>query len=68
MGTTFSAERIGEMYTRNHDLDEEGLLDTLTILEMNCSLARDCLKEERIAFEHVFLHFFPKADLPERFY
>jgi hypothetical protein len=56
------------MYTINQDLEEDALLDTLTILEMNCSLARDCLKEERIAFEHVFLHFFPKADLPERFY
>ena len=62
-----SAEKIGEHYTRNQDLDEDRLLDTLTVLELNCSLARECLKSARTAFERLFPHFFPKTDLPERF-
>ncbi|KAM0848553.1 hypothetical protein ACQ4PT_054302 [Festuca glaucescens] len=60
-------EKIGEHYTRNQDLDEDRLLDTLTVLELNCSLARECLKSARTAFERLFPHFFPKTDLPERF-
>jgi hypothetical protein len=55
------------MYTRNQDLDEDRLLDTLTVLEMNCSLARECLKSVRTTFERIFPYFFPKTDLPERF-
>jgi hypothetical protein len=34
---------------------------------MNCTLARDCLKVARIAFERIFPHFFPKIELPEKF-
>ncbi|KAM0837699.1 hypothetical protein ACQ4PT_061459 [Festuca glaucescens] len=60
-------EKIGEHYTRNQDLDEDRLLDTLTVLELNCSLARECLKSARTTFERLFPHFFPKTDLPERF-
>ncbi|KAM0865015.1 hypothetical protein ACQ4PT_043576 [Festuca glaucescens] len=63
----FSTEKIGEMYTRNQDSEEDALLDTLSVLEMNCTLARDCLKAARIAFERMFPHFFPKADLPGKF-
>ena len=55
------------MYTRNQDSEEDALLDTLSVLEMNCTLARDCLKTTRIAFERMFPHFFPKADLPNKF-
>ena len=55
------------MYTRNQDLEEDALLDTLSILELNCTLARDCLKAARIAFERMFPHFFLKADLPDKF-
>ena len=55
------------MYTRNQDSEEDALLDTLSVLEMNCTLARDCLKAARIAFERMFPHFFPKAELPDRF-
>jgi hypothetical protein len=62
-----SAEKIGEHYTRNQDLDEYRLLDTLTVLKLNCSLARDFLKSAWTALERIFLHFFPKTDLPERF-
>ena len=55
------------MYTRNQDSEEDALLDTLSVLEMNCTLARDCLKAARIAFERMFPHFFPKTELPDRF-
>ncbi|KAM0885692.1 hypothetical protein ACQ4PT_030157 [Festuca glaucescens] len=65
--TRFSTEKIGEMYTRNQDSEEDALLDTLSVLEMNCTLARDCLKAARIAFKRMFPHFFPKTDLPDRF-
>ncbi|KAM0851088.1 hypothetical protein ACQ4PT_052641 [Festuca glaucescens] len=65
--TRFSTEKIGEMYTRNQDSEEDALLDTLSVLEMNCTLARDCLKAARIAFERMFPHFFPKTELPDRF-
>ncbi|KAM0887183.1 hypothetical protein ACQ4PT_029227 [Festuca glaucescens] len=61
------SKKIGEHYTRNQDLDEDCILDTLTVLELNCSLARECLKSARTAFERLFPHFFPKTDLPERF-
>ncbi|KAM0886860.1 hypothetical protein ACQ4PT_029430 [Festuca glaucescens] len=63
----FSIEKIGEMYTRNQDLEEDALLDTLSILEMNCTLARDCLRVGRTALERIFPHFFPKAALPNKF-
>jgi hypothetical protein len=62
-----SAEKIGEHYTRNQELDEDRLLDTLTVLELNCGLARDCLKLARTALERIFPHFFPKAVLPSKF-
>jgi hypothetical protein len=55
------------MYTINQDLEEDALLDTLTILEMNCSLARDCLKAGRSALERIFPHFFPRSEPPEKF-
>ncbi|KAM0839812.1 hypothetical protein ACQ4PT_060052 [Festuca glaucescens] len=60
-------KKIGEMYTRNQDLEEDALLDTLSVLEMNCTLARDCLKVGRTALERIFPHFFPKDALPDRF-
>jgi hypothetical protein len=63
----FPAEKIGEMYTRDQDSEEDPLLDTLSVLEMNCALARECLKTARIAFECLFPHFFPKAELPNKF-
>ncbi|KAK1647988.1 hypothetical protein QYE76_065793 [Lolium multiflorum] len=61
------SKKIGEMYTRNPDLEEDALLDTLSILEKNCTLARDCLKVSRIALERIFPHFFSKAALPDKF-
>ncbi|KAM0839110.1 hypothetical protein ACQ4PT_060531 [Festuca glaucescens] len=61
------SKKIGEMYTRNKDLEEDALLDTLSILEMNCTLARDCLRAGRIALECIFPHFFPKVALPDKF-
>lgn len=55
------------MYTRNQDLEEDALLDTLSILEMNCTLARDCLREGRIALQRIFPHIFPKVVMPDKF-
>jgi hypothetical protein len=62
-----STERIGEHYTRNQELDEDHLLDTLTVLELNCGLARDCLKSAWTGFERIFSYFFPRTELPSKF-
>jgi hypothetical protein len=62
-----SEEKIGEHYTRNQELDEVRLLDTLTVLELNYGLVHDFLKASRTALERIFLHFFPKTKLPSRF-
>ncbi|KAK1614154.1 hypothetical protein QYE76_019671 [Lolium multiflorum] len=60
-------KKIGEMYTQNQGTDEDALLDALSVLEMNCSLARDCLKYGRAALERIFPHLFLKAAVPEKF-
>ncbi|KAM0901974.1 hypothetical protein ACQ4PT_019536 [Festuca glaucescens] len=60
-------KRIGEMYTRNQEQEEDELLDSLSVLEMNCTLMRDCLKEGRAAFKRLFSHFFPKNPVPDKF-
>jgi hypothetical protein len=36
-------------------------------LEMNCYLARVCLKQGRTAFERLFKRFFPKETVPDKF-
>jgi hypothetical protein len=48
-------------------LDEDRLLDTLTVLELNCSLVREWLRSAWTVFERIFPHFFPKTTQPERF-
>ena len=58
---------MGEHYTRNQELDEDRVLDTLTILELNCNLARECLSSARNALRRIFPHFFPKAAQSEIF-
>jgi hypothetical protein len=63
----YPAGQIGEHYTRNQELDEDRLLDTLTVLELSCNLVRECLSSARNAFGHIFPHFFPKTMQPERF-
>ena len=55
------------MYTKNQEQEEDELLDSLMTLEMNCTLARNCLKDGRAAFERLFLHFFPKDVVPDKF-
>jgi hypothetical protein len=55
------------MYTQNQGTAEDTLLDALSVLEMNCSLARDCLNYGRAALERIFPHLFPKAVIPEKF-
>ena len=55
------------MYTKNQEQEEDELLDSLTTLEMNYTLARNCLKVGRAAFERLFPHFFPKDLVPDKF-
>jgi hypothetical protein len=55
------------MYTNNQEQEEDTLLDSLAILEINCQLARVCLKQARIAFERLFQRFFPKEVVPDKF-
>jgi hypothetical protein len=55
------------MYTKNQEQEEDELLDSLRLLEMNCLLARDCLKEGRVAFERLFPHFFLKDPMLGKF-
>jgi hypothetical protein len=59
--------KVGERYTRNQELDEDRLLDTLTVVELNCNLACECLSSARNAFGCIFPHFFPKTVKLERF-
>nr|XP_051190418.1 uncharacterized protein LOC127303752 [Lolium perenne] len=53
--------KMGEHYTRNQELDEDRVLDTLTILELNYNLERGSLLSARNAFRHIFPHFFSKT-------
>ena len=46
---------------------QDPLLESLTVLELNCGLARTCLKRSRTAFDRLFRHFFPTATLPDKF-
>ena len=55
------------MYTKNQEQEEDELLDSIMTLDMNCTLARDCLKDGRAAFERLFPHFFPKGAMPDKF-
>ncbi|KAK1648062.1 hypothetical protein QYE76_065867 [Lolium multiflorum] len=61
------SKHIGEMYTKNQEQEEDELLDSLRLLEMNYLLARDCLKEGRVAFERLFPHFFLKDPMLDKF-
>ena len=62
-----AADRIGEKYTKNLEEIQDPLLESWTVLELNCGLARTCLKHSRTAFERLFRHFFPTATLPDKF-
>ena len=46
---------------------QDPLLESLTVLELICGLARTCLKHSRTAFNRLFRHFFPTATLPDKF-
>ncbi|KAM0868448.1 hypothetical protein ACQ4PT_041307 [Festuca glaucescens] len=63
----FSRGKMGEHYTLNQESDEDRVMDTLTILELNCDLARKCLTSARNALRRIFPHFFPKITQPEIF-
>ncbi|KAM0929882.1 hypothetical protein ACQ4PT_001336 [Festuca glaucescens] len=54
------SRKMGEHYTLNQESKEDRVMDTLTILELNCYLARKCLTSARNALRHIFPHFFPK--------
>jgi hypothetical protein len=58
---------MGEHYTQNQESDEDRVLDTLTILELNCNLARECLSSARDALKRIFPRFFPKTTQLEIF-
>ena len=62
-----AADRIGEKYTKNLEEIQDPLLESWTVLELNCGLARTCLKHSRTAFERLFRHFFPTATLSDKF-
>lgn len=63
----FAAEKLGEKYSVEEDQREDSLLDSLTALEMNCTLARKGLTYARRAFDRLFNHFFPNIKAPETF-
>jgi hypothetical protein len=58
---------MGDHYTKNQELDEDRVMDALTVLELNCNLARECLSSTRDAFKRILPHFFPKIEQPEVF-
>ena len=62
-----AAEKLGEKFTLNEDQEEDPLLDSVSILEMNCRLARNGLAYARRSFNRLFKHFFPKSEAPEKF-
>ena len=62
-----TAEKLGEKYTENLEDVQDPLIESLTVLELNCGLARTCLKHSRTAFNRLFRHFFPTATLPDKF-
>ncbi|KAM0921153.1 hypothetical protein ACQ4PT_007047 [Festuca glaucescens] len=61
------SRKMGEHYTLNQESDEDRVMDTLTILELNCDLARKCLTSAWNALRRIFPHFFPKITQPEIF-
>ena len=62
-----AADKLGEKYTKNLEDIQDPLLESWTILELNCGLLRTCLKHSRTTFNRLFRHFFPVATLPDKF-
>ena len=62
-----AADRLGERYTKNLEDIQDPLFESWAVLELNCVLARNCLKHSRSALERLFCHFFPMATIPEKF-
>ena len=62
----FTAERLGEKYTENLEDIQDPLLESLTVLELNCGLARNCCKHARTALTRLFGHFFPTKTAPDK--
>jgi hypothetical protein len=50
-----------------HEAEEDRLLDTLSILELQGDLARTNISDARAAFTRLFPHFFPKQTQPQIF-
>ena len=61
-----AAERLGEKYTENLENIQDPLLESVTVLELNCGLARNCCKHARTALTRLFGHFFPTATAPDK--
>jgi hypothetical protein len=60
------AGRMGEDFTL-HETEEDRLLSTLSILELQGDLARTNISDARAAFTRLFPHFFPKQTQPQIF-
>ncbi|KAK1649499.1 hypothetical protein QYE76_067304 [Lolium multiflorum] len=58
--------RMGEEFTLQ-EAEEDRLLDTLSILELQGDLACTNISNARAAFTRLFPHFFPKQTQPENF-
>ncbi|KAK1618107.1 hypothetical protein QYE76_023624 [Lolium multiflorum] len=58
--------RMGEEFTL-HEAEEDRLLDTLSILELQGDLACTNISDARAAFTRLFPHFFPKQTQPQIF-
>jgi hypothetical protein len=58
--------RMGEDFTL-HVVEEDRLLDTLSILELHGDLARTNIFDARATFTRLFPHFFPKQTQPKTF-
>jgi hypothetical protein len=57
---------MGEEF-KLHEAEEDRLLDTLSILELQGDLARTNISDARTAFTRLFSHFFPKQTQPQIF-
>ncbi|KAK1681100.1 hypothetical protein QYE76_041948 [Lolium multiflorum] len=58
--------RMGEEF-KMHEAEEDRLLDTLSILELQGDLARTNISDAKAAFTRLFPHFFPKQTQPQIF-
>jgi hypothetical protein len=61
-----SVGKMGEDF-RLEEVEDDRLLDTLSILELHGDLARSSISSARAAFTRLFPYFFPKQRQPDTF-